>query len=198
MKKIKAIIFDVAGVMTTLEDKDIVDHSIKQYKIKKEIFEPIYYRYLYQYERNQISEEQFLKRLFKAINRPFDKDFLNKKFSFKKPKPKVMQFVKSLNKRYKVYYLTNEGEDYWKKVLKKYKIHKLVKKGFASYQIGSRKPSRKVFKYILRIIKCKPKEVIFIDDTKKNVNGALKVGLNAVQFNNLKQIKNGLKKFGVK
>ena len=67
---IKAIIFDVAGVMIELEDEKIICWAVKNYKVKREIFETAYNRVSVQYELNKINCKQFHERLFKAIKRP--------------------------------------------------------------------------------------------------------------------------------
>ena len=194
---IKAIICDVAGVMLHPEDEGLIRWCVRAYNIKREVFEPVYLRLQMQYERDKYNEKEYLKRLFRELRRPLDKNFLNKKFSYKRKNPAVMKLVKALNKKLPVYYLTNEGRGYWQKTDKKYRISSLVTKGFASYQFGSRKPARRLFQAILKKIRCRPSEVIFIDDSKANVEGGRKIGFHAIQFRNLAQLKKELKKFGV-
>jgi len=196
---IKAIIFDVTGVMTSKEDPVTIQWAARKYKIKKSVLEPIYNRCFTQYELGKFNTAGFHKKFFKAIKKPVDKGFLRKKLSFKKPVLKVMQFVKQLAKKYPVYYLTNESSDYWSWVVsdKRYPLDKIVRKGFVSARIGHRKPSSAIFRHVLKQIRRKPSEVLYFDDTMRHVKGARKVGINAVQFTTLQKCRKDLKRYKV-
>lgn len=51
-----------------------------------------------------------------------------------------------------------------------------------SYYLGSDKPSLMFYRSALEVIKAYPREVLFLDDSLKNVTGALSLGINAKQF----------------
>lgn len=59
------------------------------------------------------------------------------------------------------------------------KWNKLFDKVFYSFEIGFNKPYADAFEYVLSIVGDR-KETLFLDDTKRHVEGALSVGLNAV------------------
>lgn len=67
-----------------------------------------------------------------------------------------------------------------------------------SYFLGSDKPSLIFYKSALEIIKAYPRGVLFLDDSLKNVTGALSLGINAKQFNKegslLEVVNEGLRK----
>lgn len=52
------------------------------------------------------------------------------------------------------------------------------------------KPSNDIYLQVINIVNCEADKIIFIDDNKKNVNGAKKVGINAYQATgeNIKEI----------
>lgn len=54
---------------------------------------------------------------------------------------------------------------------------------FVSYELGLLKPDAEIYKQVLRLLKAKPEEVVFIDDKLKNVEAAKSIGINGIVFN---------------
>ena len=68
---------------------------------------------------------------------------------------------------------------------------------FFSSEIGFVKPEKGAFLYVLRKIKRKPQQCLFIDNNEENVKGAKKLGINVILFKSETQLKQELKKFGI-
>jgi len=66
-----------------------------------------------------------------------------------------------------------------------------------SYDAQSTKPSDKIFKFLLKKLKAKPEETLFIDDYEKNVLAAKKLGLHAIKFTSPHQLIAQLRELGV-
>jgi epoxide hydrolase-like predicted phosphatase len=75
-------------------------------------------------------------------------------------------------------------------------------KGFSpvilSCEIGHRKPAPQSYRHLLRKLSCTPQECVFIDDTPRCIEGAKKLGINALLFTNITQLKKDLKTYGVR
>lgn len=54
---------------------------------------------------------------------------------------------------------------------------------FVSYELGLLKPDVEIYKQILKLLKARPEEVIFIDDKLKNVEAAKSICINGIVFN---------------
>ncbi len=50
---------------------------------------------------------------------------------------------------------------------------------FLSYEMGFIKPYDKIYEMVIEKCNCDPKNIVFFDDNKKNVDGAKKCGINA-------------------
>ena len=61
-----------------------------------------------------------------------------------------------------------------------------------SWQLKSRKPDPKIFQEIFRHVSCLPSEVVFIDDVIPNVEAGRRLGINALLFQNITQLKKDL------
>lgn len=64
---------------------------------------------------------------------------------------------------------------------------------FVSYELGLLKPDRRIYEEVIKKLKVKPYEVVFVDDKEKNVLEARKVGMNGVVFDK-NTIKNDIDK----
>lgn len=53
---------------------------------------------------------------------------------------------------------------------------------FFSFQLGTLKPDPKVFDHVTGVLGCEPGEVLFVDDSARNVAGAEATGWRAVRF----------------
>ena len=64
-------------------------------------------------------------------------------------------------------------------------------KGFnpivVSSRVGMRKPNIKIYKLLIRKCKCKPNEILFIDNRGWNLKPARKLGMKTILFKNNKQ-----------
>ena len=68
-------------------------------------------------------------------------------------------------------------------------------RSYLSIELGLKKPDPEIFAAVLLDLGCGPGEVVFIDDRKENVEGAISVGMNALQFRCVDQIERELSEF---
>ncbi|VVB78143.1 Glyceraldehyde 3-phosphate phosphatase [uncultured archaeon] len=68
---------------------------------------------------------------------------------------------------------------------------------FVSCDIGMRKPSIKLYKHLIKKLNLKPAEIIFIDNREWNLKPARKMGIKTILFHSNSQVIRDMKKFGV-
>lgn len=107
-----------------------------------------------------------------------------------------------------VKYLKNQG--YHLYVLSNYSNYMMERNrpqmGFLKYmdgvifscQVGSIKPEPEIYRTLLDRYHLKPEKCVFLDDREENCQGARKVGIRAIRFENFKQAAAELEKLGVK
>jgi putative hydrolase of the HAD superfamily len=101
----------------------------------------------------------------------------------------LVNYTTELKKKYKLYMLTDtidldNGAGEWID-----KITDQFDKIFKSYEIQLRKPHPDVFFYVLKEINALPKDCLFIDDYIENTDSANNIGIKAIQYKNIKQLK---------
>lgn len=99
---------------------------------------------------------------------------------------------------YGVYYLSNffqKADEDCKELMG---FLELMDGGILSYKDKVTKPDRQIYELLLGRFGLKAEECVFLDDTKKNIDGAHVVGIHGILFQNREQAVAELKKLGVK
>jgi putative hydrolase of the HAD superfamily len=198
MKRIKAIIFDVGGVIYLGEQRS---NAYMQEKLKLDedswfgaagkIWEDL----LIGKRKEDEGIAQMAKNLKiskKKLNGLWVKCF-KERFILNKP---LLGIIEKLKKNYKTAILS----DQWI-IPYKILITKKLKQNFSiqvfSHEVKTRKPELKIYKITLKKLNLKADECIFIDDKDYNLKPAEELGMNTILFENNKQLLRDLKKFGI-
>ena len=196
---IKAIIFDLTDVCFSAEEPPFIRDFAKRHDIPFKEFEEEYLKLLFKAENHEISGKklwQILLHKYKIRQSP--ERLIKEMIDGKEAKKRTLLLAKSLREGgYRTAFFTNYNEDYWKLVAKKFDLTKYFDFGLVSYQIGARKPSPKGFRFIMKKLKAKPSETVFIDDSTKNLAAAEKLGIKTIQFKGFARLKKELQKSGV-
>jgi putative hydrolase of the HAD superfamily len=100
----------------------------------------------------------------------------------------VLKYVNELNDKYTTAILTNA--DKLSAALIKHQIgNTKFDYILSSSDLGSLKPEKEIYLKTLEILKIKPIETIFFDDRRKNVDGAIEVGIHAFYYEGLIKMK---------
>ncbi|KKR33973.1 MAG: HAD-superfamily hydrolase, subfamily IA, variant 3 [Candidatus Gottesmanbacteria bacterium GW2011_GWC2_39_8] len=141
--------------------------------------------------------KDFIERLRKELNFPRRTEELlsdwleNYKVKARGVDWELMDFIEKLNRKYKVYLLTDtlDIHDNYNKTRNIYsKFHKV----FKSYEGGFVKPDKAAFLNFFKKANVRPEECVFVDDLEKNIITAREVGIEGIVYKNTKQMKNEL------
>ena len=197
---IKNIIFDLGNVLLNFEAKKYLGSKIPLEKIE------IIYKGIFQSEelisldRGTITEEEAKANI---IDRNIDyKEYINMAFEnwydMLTPIEKNIRILEALKeKKYKIYYLSNFHDLAFKYVTQKYDFFKKFDGGVVSYEEKILKPECEIYERIIKKYNLNPKECIFIDDTKINVDGATESGLYGIHLKDIDTLEENLKKYEI-
>lgn len=191
--KIKAIIFDLGNVLIKVDfERMLINHTNDTTgKSAHEIMESAHNDDLFrQFCTGELDSEEFYKRLNKRYN-------LNMSFQLFKEKwcdifelvEGMPELVADLSHNFKIGLLSDTDPIHWQYVLSEYPFLQSIENPTLSYEVGYMKPHPDMFKLAAKNVKHSFNECLFIDDRRINVEGARKRGIHAIQFENLKQIK---------
>ena len=198
--KIKAVIFDLGNVLLNYNAKKSARRFSKACKVPMtKVWEHFFTSPTEKaYTRGQITCEAFYQHAKESLKVPVDfqtfKHYWNEIFTENKGMDSLLA---KLKKKYSLYLISNTNKLHFDHIKESFKILRHFKKTFPSHEMGCRKPEPEIYKKVLKRIKMKPQETVFVDDMPKFVEGAQAVGMHAVQFSSKPQLVRELKKMGV-
>lgn len=199
--EIKAIIFDVGGVLVQTDWNGIADEMLKKHNFSTKIWSD-YPKSMHKHYKGLSIGKISLKKVFKILSGKqnirqilidYEKAHKNNKYI----NMILIKKLRKLKKFYKLYCLTNISDVHYQ-FHKKEGIYKNFIKTYASCNTGIKKPNKKCFQLILKEQHLVPSETVFIDDYKENVIAAKSLGINGIIFKNNKQLVRDLRTLGVK
>lgn len=198
---IKTIIFDWGGVLTVGKyTQSFINTIAKEKGIHvEEIYKKID-RLIVEMNRGKLSFRDFAKKLNGLCNTDMKENeaaALARKAII--PNNPVITLAGKLKKEYALILMSDNYEVNVRHLARYHKeMLSLFSRKYFSCMLKMTKPNKNFFKYIISNAKLNPKECIFIDDKKKNVDVAEKIGTHGIVFSNLTQLKKELKVMGIK
>jgi HAD superfamily hydrolase (TIGR01509 family) len=186
---IKVILLDLGGVLINLN-----------YQLTIEAFErlglkdaPAFYsqanqtKLFDQYECGQISTQRFINELLNFLPARTSPNKVVEAWNemiLDFPNERLKKLIE-IGDKYPVYLLSNTNELHMQAVRRSLSkttensLESYFQKTFLSHEIGYRKPNADVFHFVATQMKVEFNEILFIDDSKQHIDGALKLGIDA-------------------
>jgi epoxide hydrolase-like predicted phosphatase len=197
---IKAVIFDFGGVLTTNITSRFTYALYRGTKYHRKPEPKAFLNILHKFSKGKISEREFFEKTSKIIGKDEKKirDVWQGILHKSKYRKEMFILIEKLRENgYKVAVLSNTNPTHQQHYSKRGDYdHFHVK--ILSNLVGYRKPSKAIYKLALRKLKIRPEEAVFIDDLKRNILPARRIGINVIYYKNYRQVFNDLRKLGVK
>jgi putative hydrolase of the HAD superfamily len=195
----KSIIFDVGGVIALHNYAKVRAYLKSKYKLSSE-FRDVYRKLVIQRDLGKINEHQFVKLLSKKLKVKIDEEsFYHTEFNYTMRANKaLLRFIKTkLYKQFPLFVFSNNSAVNIRNYDKRICYKKYFQKCIYSFKLGLRKPNKNFFIKALKLIHKNGKDCIFIDDQLKSKSAAKSLGITFIQYKNLSQLKNELRKLGI-
>lgn len=151
------------------------------------------------FEEGKIEPEAFVREIstILELNASYD-EFCGIWSSIFLPDTLIQEdFLLALKRNYRLLLLSNTNAIHFEMVKKNYPLLQHFDHHVVSYRVGALKPSPLIYAEAIRHAQCNAAECFFTDDIPDYVQGARKAGIDAVQFQNQKQIEEELRARGV-
>lgn len=189
---IKAIIFDMGGVLVDLDKKTCV----KNFKERAGLMDienilDCYHQkgFFHDLEGGRLSVEEFYGEALKISRPGATAEDIKECFCsllVKVPEYKA-ELLNELKENYDLYILSNNNSittDYAEGLFREAGApYEIFKELFISYKLKLQKPSPEIFKLVIDRTGCKPEEILFIDDSRINAETAAAMGIKGVYYN---------------
>lgn len=106
---------------------------------------------------------------------------------FKENEVFILDIIKELSRNYELCLFSDNQEEKFKRIDKKFNISKYFKYKVFSYQYGFNKPDIRLFDKLFEVIPYTPQECVYIDDKDSNIEVGHNIGLHVVLLDNLEK-----------
>ena len=199
--KVKAIIFDLGGVVVDLDFSNFYNSVITQSPLNKPQT-PIMLEFFRQsdiYHQGNMTDDEFyqlacdLLQVCMLDQTEFFKSFNSIISDINLDVIELIKKIRDTNK-YKLIALSNVNSSHWDFILKKnWHFLSYFDELILSHEIHLIKPDPKVFKFAIQKAGCKPQQIVFIDDGLNNIRSAKQLGIIGIKYTNLDDLIEELK-----
>ena len=188
----KAIIFDLGGVIVPLDYQrgyvameplcGFPAAEIPQ-RIRSTGLVP-------RYETGQIGSEHFVEELCRALKlRVTYAEFCELWSSIFLPDALIPESLfAALAQRYRLVLLSNTNDLHFRMIRAHFPLLEHFDELVLSYQVGTMKPSPRIYEEAVARAGCRPQECFFTDDIEAYVEGARRAGIDAIRFEGYPQL----------
>jgi epoxide hydrolase-like predicted phosphatase len=184
--KIKAIFFDIGGVLVTVDSSESVQKLSKKLGVSMEKIKSGMTRdLLCAYEKGQMTSNQFYEQLLinygagQAMDiESFKAYWLDVLF----PCEESVAFLKRATQDFPVWLLSNTNDFHYDLLMQNFPFMKWVDGGTYSFKVGCMKPDPQIYEIAIKKSGLRPEEILFIDDLGENVQAAHNQGINIIQY----------------
>ena len=192
MKTIKAIIFDMGGVLVDLdiEDCKAAFKSMLGFEAIDELIDPCHQKGIWgDLEEGTLSSEDFRAQILAGSRPGSTADLVDKAMwhILVGIRPYKAELLNRLAESYDLYLLSNNNAICMPCSRRLFEdagapLEKVFRKCFLSYEMKALKPSEAFYRSVVEQIGLPSENMIFIDDSQKNVDGAEAAGLPSVYY----------------
>ena len=195
---IKNIVFDLGRVLIKFEPKEYIEENVPEEK-REDFYNGIFGSAEWlMLDRGTLSYED-AKKIFKErvsgvdkqIDRLFDVDL----FEILQPIEENVKLLSKLKKKYNLYILSNFHQPAFEHIFKKYEFFRLFDGHTVSCYYYLLKPEKEIYDTLINKFNLIPKETVFIDDTKVNIDACEKEGIRGIHLPDYTELKQKLEEF---
>jgi putative hydrolase of the HAD superfamily len=201
MAEVSTLFWDNGGVILTNGwDRDARKKAVETFHLDWADFEDRHELMLDAFEKGGIALDEYLRRTIFYRERSFAvEEFREFMFDRSQPFPESLEFLGRLagQRKYAMAALNNESLEINEYRIQKFHLRDYFEAFFSSCYLRLRKPGAEIYTKALKITQCEPTECILIDDRELNLECARELGMKTIQFKNVAQLRDELKRFGV-
>jgi putative hydrolase of the HAD superfamily len=203
MARVPTLFFDVGGVLlTNAWDTAARKRAAASFNLDYQEFQTRHEMLKTAFETGRLSLDMYLRKAVFYTPREFTPaDF--REFMFQQSQPlgegETLEWVRALAKshRCQLFTLNNESAELHEYRVATFHLDAVFQGFLTSCYLGSAKPDEGIYLSAVGIAACDRADAVFIDDRALNVEPALALGMDAVQFQGLDLLRDSLKDRGI-
>ena len=197
---IKAIVFGIGQiVLYENRTKMYKELAIKfRYDINK--FKEVKDKYIDLAIKGQIDPKEFVKKIADELQIKNVDNYYENWLKLCEENTAInldsIELIEKLGKNYTMVSFSNVNQLH-NQVREKLNIYKYFKVNIVSFKEGMKKPDDQFYELLIKRLKLKPHEILYIDDSETLVDPAKVTGMKTIQFKNNIQLKKELRELNI-
>lgn len=191
-EQIKAIIFDMGGVLIKTTNQQSRTDLAREFGLSYVELEHLFYASpsARRASRGEITEEEHSQLVFEQLGAPeYDlRSFREAFWGGDELDLELIDFIRELKSDYKIGMLSNAMSFTRTWLNEKYNFLHLFDIVYFSAELRLEKPEPAYYWAILKALKVTPQQAIFVDDFIENIRAAEALGIHAIQYKNTVQV----------
>jgi glucose-1-phosphatase len=184
---IKAIIWDIGGVIARTEDQNPRNEFAVELGVTRDRLEYLFFSGPEgtRAQKGEISRDELMTYIRGELNLSPDAypDLEDRFFAGDQVDYELVDFIRDLKTRYKIGIISNAWPEV-AEVLDRWGIRDAFEHIVGSGDVGIMKPDPAIYHLSLDGLGIHPEEAVFVDDFLHNIEGAHQVGMKGVHFKN--------------
>ena len=192
---IKAIAFDYGGVIE-IKERNSFQEIASYLQVSLEDWERVYFSLNHMFNVGGKSWDEVIALVAKEFNASDEqishiKNLVSEIKKTKKINSELLEIIKKLKKNYKIGLLSNNSVNLNQRI-RDNNIAEIFDAVVISGEVGFQKPQPEIFKILSEKLGVELNELIFVDDTKRSLEGAEKIGYFPILFTNNQKLEEEL------
>lgn len=199
-KEVKLIAFDMGHVFVDFDwDEVCKGFMAKRAELSRDdVRHAMRYLGALGYERGSIGTAEFLKELNEKLGITLTlEEFRTLWNATFHENPDMAILLRHLSGKLPLYLLSNTNEEHYGYLQSTYNVARHFQELILSYQVGCSKPEAQIYHEVINRSGLPAENILFIDDLPDNVKAARDVGMQAIQFTGIDNLKQELKAYGI-
>jgi putative hydrolase of the HAD superfamily len=197
---IKVLFLDVGGVLLTNGwDRHMRRRAAEKFGLDHEEMDERHHLTFDTYEEGKLTLEEYLRRVVFYEKRSFTpEEFKTFMFAQSEPLPEMIEFVRSLKRRFglRIAAVSNEGRELTVHRVRKFNLTAWIDFFIASAFVHFRKPDHDIYRMALDIAQADPAQVLYIDDRAMFVDVARDLGIRGIHHRSFESTRKALESIG--
>jgi putative hydrolase of the HAD superfamily len=201
---IKAIVFDYGKVISLPPDPKVMDELASMAGVTAEVFEPLLWSLRGEYDRGALSAREYYGKILSRLNVNLEEKAIDAMIemewvSWKDLNPGTVELMGDIKAAgFILGILSNLPHYFLDSAREQISVFSVPDVSLFSCEVNLIKPEAAIYHKLISLLKCSPKEIVFFDDTQKNVSGAVDLGIRAFLWKDPETARSDLSGLGVK
>jgi putative hydrolase of the HAD superfamily len=195
--KISVVLFDLGRVLMHIDFDAFPNALGLTTEAQRAPYKPATAPLWIAHETGKMSTEEFLDALFVIFEGKYPKAEILEAWDsiIVSDNEEIVPFVRRVQERYRTAILSNTSPSHWKKVLRISPLVRTFTDAFTSFDIGAMKPDPAAYRRVAASLNVPPREILFIDDLKENIDGANACGMQGIVYTDVPALINSAEKY---